>query len=415
MLGKALAVDTGIIFEEEFRRQIRRAGWRIFTFGVPVVLLLAMIIVPILSDTFSGRVDVGASEELIGYVDNSGITDSLPALPGIARFADLNSGTKSLAEGEVESLFVIPENYLTEGSIDWYRKGSGLAAEDSSGVVFRDVLRAAVADESLAPDLVLRIVSPAHYVLFSVDDDGRPESTGSVTDEIARAALPFVFAMLLLVSIFVGSASLLQSVAEEKENRMVEMLITSTTPMAIMLGKVFGLGAAGLLQIAVWLAAAAIAVPRISDQFEAMSSLALKPDLLFLLLAFYLAGYFVFAALMASIGAAANSVREASQISAIITIPAVLPIWLSSVIITDPDGTLARVLTFFPLTSPTASMMRIAGGTNAAYETWIGLLITALSGVVLLWLSARVFRAGLLMYGQRMGLRSVLKAMRQAD
>ena len=405
--------DAGIIFEEEFRRQIRRTGWRIFTFGLPIILLIAMIVVPIVSDTFSGR--VGRADGLIGYVDNSGVTDSLPALPGIARFANLASGTKSLAEGNIRALFVIPETYVSNGLVDWYRKGSGLATDDSSGEVFRAVLRAAVADESLAPELVTRVVAPAEYTLFSVDDAGRSESAGSVTDQIAGAALPFIFAMLLLVSIFVGSASLLQSVAEEKENRMVEMLITSTSPMSIMLGKVFGLGAAGLLQMGIWLAAAAIAVPRISDQFDALSSLTLKPDLLLLLLAFYLAGYFVFAALMASIGAASSSVREASQISAIVTVPAVLPVWLSSLIITDPDGTLARVLTFFPLTSPTASMMRIAGGTDTVYETWIGLLITALAGVVLLWLSARVFRAGLLLYGQRMGLRSVWKALRQAD
>ena len=413
MRGKKQLTDAGIIFEEEFRRQVRRTGWRIFTFGLPVILLIAMIVVPLVSDLISVQPD--RPDGLIGYVDNSGITDSLVALPGLARFADLDSGTKSLAQGSIKALFVIPQTYISTGRVDWYRKGSGLASEDRSGVLFRSVLRAAVADESLTPELVTRVVAPAEYTLFSVDDEGRPESTGSVTDEIARAVLPFIFTMLLLISIFVGSASLLQSVAEEKENRMVEMLITSTTPMSIMLGKVFGLGAAGLLQMAIWLAATAIAVPRISDQFEALSSIALKPDLLLMLLAFYLAGYFVFAALMASIGAATTSVREATQISAIITVPAVLPIWLSSLIITDPDGTLARVLTFFPLTSPTASMMRIAGGTDAVYETWIGLLITAVTGAVLLWLSARVFRAGLLLYGQRMGLRSVWKALRQAD
>ena len=413
MRGKKQLTDAGIIFEEEFRRQVRRTGWRIFTFGLPVILLIAMIVVPIVSDLISVQPD--RPDGLIGYVDNSGITDSLVALPGLARFADLDSGTKSLAQGSIKALFVIPQTYISTGRVDWYRKGSGLASEDRSGVLFRSVLRAAVADESLTPELVTRVVAPAEYTLFSVDDEGRPESTGSVTDEIARAVLPFIFTMLLLISIFVGSASLLQSVAEEKENRMVEMLITSTTPMSIMLGKVFGLGAAGLLQMAIWLAATAIAVPRISDQLEGLSSIALKPDLLLMLLAFYLAGYFVFAALMASIGAATTSVREATQISAIITVPAVLPVWLSSLIITDPDGTLARVLTFFPLTSPTASMMRIAGGTDAVYETWIGLLITAVTGAVLLWLSARVFRAGLLLYGQRMGLRSVWKALRQAD
>ena len=410
MLG--ITSDAGVIFEEEFRRQLRRTGWRIFTLLVRVLLLIAAVMAPIVADRFSGE---GSGQELIGYVDNSGITDSLGVIPGATRFADLGSGTRALAADSVKSLFVIPADYITTGSVDWYRKGSGLTTGDETGEAFHGLLREAIADESLTPGQVARVVAPAEYTLFSVDDDGRPESGGTVQDEIARAAPAFLFAIVLLMSIFVGAVSLLQSVAEEKENRMVEMLITSTTPMSIMLGKVLALGASGLLQISIWVAAAAIAVPRISDQFSGLSALSIEAGLLVFLIAFYLAGYFVFAALMASIGAATTSVREASQISAVITIPAIIPIYLSALIISNPDGTFARILTFFPLTAPTASMMRLAGGTDATYEIWIGLLITAGTGVFLLWLSARVFRAGLLMYGQRMGLRSVWNALRQAD
>jgi ABC-2 type transport system permease protein len=221
--------------------------------------------------------------------------------------------------------------------------------------------------------------------------------------------------MLLMISIFVGSGALLQSVTEEKENRMIEMLVTATSPMSIMLGKILGLGAAGLLQIGIWLTVAAFTVPMISDQFSGLSALSLDPGLIAILIAFYFAGYFVFASFMAAIGAASTSVREASQISAIVMIMGIIPIYTSAIIIPDPDGGLARALTFFPLTSPTASMMRIAGGTEALYEIILGLLVTALSGVFLLWLSARVFRAGLLLYGQRMSLRLVWNALRVGD
>ncbi len=133
------------------------------------------------------------------------------------------------------------------GNVDWYRKGSGLPMGDETGDAFFILLRAEIADESLSPDQVLRIVAPAEYTLFSIDDEGRPESSGSAEDEVARAAPAFIFAMLLLISIFVGAASLLQGVGEEKQNRMVEMLITTTSPLSIMLGKALALGAAGLL------------------------------------------------------------------------------------------------------------------------------------------------------------------------
>lgn len=407
--------NTGIIAEEEFRRQIRRTGWRIFTLGVPILLLIATIVVPIIVDAVSGD-DSSDIDGLIGYVDHPGITSSLTDVPGIARYVDQDAGIQAVASGDIKALFVITADYVSTGLVDWYRKGGGLVSEDDTGDAFRAVMRAAVASQSLPPDLVTRVMEPTWYRdVYSINDEGRPESVGSTADEVGRVILPFIFSMLLLISVFVGSGSLLQSVAEEKENRMVEMLVTSTSPMSIMLGKVLGLGTAGLLQISIWLISAFIAIPRISDQFDGLSSLRLDLDLAVLLIGFYFAGYFLFGALMASIGAASTSVREASQISAVVTLPAVIPVWLSSLIIMDPDGGLARTLTFFPLTAPTASMMRIAGGTDAPHEGWIGLLITMVSAVVMLWLSARVFRAGLLLYGQRMGIRSVWKALRQAD
>ena len=409
----ARSTDARIILEEEFRRQIRRTGWRVFTIGVPIVLLIAAFIVPIAVNAFSN--EDGVDEDQIGFVDNSGITDSLASFPGLTRFDGLDAGTQSLAHGDLKALFVIPPDYVSTGHVDWYRKSSGLATGDSASDAFRNVLRAAIADESLPPEKVARILEPAEYTVFTVDDEGRPESSGSVQDQIVDAAPAFIFSMFLLISIFVGSASLLQSVTEEKENRMVEMLVTSTSPTSIMVGKVLGLGAAGLLQIVIWIAAAFIAVPRISSQFESLSSLSIEFDLLLLLIAFYLAGYFVFAALMASIGAASTSVREGSQISAIVMIPGVIPIYASSLIIPNPDGVLARVLSFIPLTAPTASMMRLAGGTTATYEIILGLLVTIVSGIALMWLSARVFRAGLLLYGQRMTIRSVWRALRQTD
>jgi len=407
--------NARIILEEEFKRQTRRIGWRIFTVGVPLVMLIIAFVVPLLIDTFSGDGDSTDDGKKIGYIDHSGVTDSLTEIPGLIRMSGLDVGTQSLVDEKIEALFVIPADYVETGKVDWYRKGSGLTSDDTTSDGFENVLRAAVADDGLSDEQVARVLQPATYTLFKVDDQGRPDSSGTKQDEIARAAPAFVFAMLLLISIFVGAGALLQSVTEEKENRMIEMLVTSTSPMSIMLGKILGLGAAGLLQIAIWLAVGALAVPQISDQFSGLASLSLKPELVVLLLAFYFAGYFVFAAFMASIGAASTSVREASQISVIVMIPAIIPIYASALIIPNPDGGLARVLTFFPLTAPTASMMRIAGGTEKMYEVVLGLLVTALAGVFLLWLSARVFRAGLLLYGQRMSLRLVWNALRQVN
>ena len=110
-----------------------------------------------------------------------------------------------------------------------------------------------------------------------------------------------------------------------------------------------------------------------------------------------------------------TSAKEASPISAIITIPAGIPIWLSSVILSAPDGGLARVLSFIPITAPTTMMQRIGSVDVSNAEVLASLGVTVLAGVVMLFVSARIFRAGLLLYGQRMTLGAVWRAVRQAS
>ncbi|HIF72800.1 MAG TPA: hypothetical protein EYQ61_09640 [Dehalococcoidia bacterium] len=172
-------------------------------------MLIVTFLVPRAIDTLSGDDDGIDSGDLIGYVDNTGITESLGEISGVRRIGNLADGTQLLGNEEIKALFVIPADYIESGRVDWYRKSSGLASEDSTGDGFFNFLRAAVADESLEPELVVRILDPANYVLFTVDDEGRPESSGTLQDEIAKAAPPFIFAMLLLISIVVGTAALL--------------------------------------------------------------------------------------------------------------------------------------------------------------------------------------------------------------
>jgi len=124
--------------------------------------------------------------------------------------------------------------------------------------------------------------------------------------------------------------------------------------------------------------------------------------------------YFLFAVTFAGIGAATTSAREAGPITAIVTLPAVIPVYLSSVLLSDPDGGLARTLSFIPLTAPTTMIQRIGSGGVSTVEMLGSLVLTAAVAGAMLFVSARVFRAGLLMYGQRMTLPAVWRAVRQA-
>ena len=118
--------------------------------------------------------------------------------------------------------------------------------------------------------------------------------------------------------------------------------------------------------------------------------------------------------ILAGVGSATTSAKEAGPITTMIVLPAGIPIWLVQVILSTPDGGVARVLSFIPVTAPTAMMLRIASADVSNAEILASLAVIVLAGVVMLFASARVFRAGLLLYGQRMTLGAVWRAVRQA-
>ncbi|MEX0763343.1 MAG: ABC transporter permease [Dehalococcoidia bacterium] len=406
--------DVQVIFGEEFRREVSRIAYRVMTLLVPALLILGLVTVPVLQGVTAGG-GGPAGPALLGYVDPSGVLEPVRNTPGLVPFGDLQAGVNALAADEISELFHVPGDYIETGRVDWYRHEGGLFTTLDLGQRFSDILALAVVADRVPPEIAERVEMPADYEIQEIDSEGQLiEDPRTAAQEVGGFLVPFIFAILLMISIFTSSGRLLQSVADEKENRMIEMLVTSVSPFSMMTGKVLALGAAGLVQITVWVLSALLIGPRIMDQIPGAGDLAIGPGLLVVIIAFFLAGYFLFAVIMAGLGTATASAREASQISAIVTMPAVVPIWLSAIIFESPDGTLARVLTFIPLTAPTTVMLRISAGEPSFTDIAIGFVVTMAAGVALLWVAARVFRAGLLLYGQRMSLRLVWRAMRQA-
>ena len=169
----------------------------------------------------------------------------------------------------------------------------------------------------------------------------------------------YAFAMVMTVAILFGSGLLLESVSDEKENRMVEIILTSVSPLGLMAGKVLAQGALALAQVVLWVGSLAIIGPRIFDQLPEVSDLSIEAGQLVWLLLFFLAGYFVVAVVMAGLGAMTSSYTQSSQLSALVIVPVILPVAAPQFILESPDGGLARVLSFIPVTAPTTVVMRM--------------------------------------------------------
>ncbi len=415
-----LLSETRIVLTEEVRRQIRRKQYLIITVTPVVILLVLALAVPLvrgfLADdgesagaTDTGRVIavVNESAELNFAVADS---DSFQVL------ADRAAGLAALQDGAADDLFIIPADFLQTGRIEWLHTDSGLSsliAGDESEDRMRALVLQALTASDLSAERIERILFPLNLTRFEVSREGEvaAEEEGQV---LTFFTVPFLSAWIMIMVIYMVSGALLQSVSEEKENRVVEVLLTSVSPLGLMTGKVLGLGATGLLQVGIWLVSAAIGVPRIVSAFPEIGDLSLAPGLAAAIVVFFLAGYFVFAVVMAGLSAATVSAREASSLSSIVLLPALAPLVLSALISLAPNGVFARILTFIPFTAPATMMIRLGVTDVAFWEVALSLIVTFGSGLAMLWLAARVFRAGILIYGQRMSLRGLWLAIRHA-
>ena len=410
--------EMRLIFAEELRRFTRGKGYIILTLAVPTILLVVMGVI------FTVRtVSAGGEKEQpkpIGIVVLSNdLAFARDDLQGFLAFDVRQEGIDGLAEGTVKEVFVIPEDYLKTGRVEWLHVAGGAFSgfdqgpSGGSAAAIRAHLRTALALEEVTPELLARAVAGASFESVRIGEDGLPVEEDAGT-EVATFVVSLVSTLLLMFSIMIGAASLGEAVAEEKENRMIDVLLTCVKPLSLMAGKVLAIGTAVLITIVVWVGSVVVVAPRIVSFIPNAAELPINLGLLVWVLAFFLAGYFVSAVIMVGVGAVATKVQEANQLGFLVIIPLLASIYVLPLILSNPDGGLARVLSFIPFTAPSAMMIRLAVDGASTLESLASLAVIVLTGMVLLWACARVFRAGLLMYGQRMSLRRVVRALRES-
>jgi ABC-2 type transport system permease protein len=416
----AALAEARTIFAEELRRSVRRRSYVIVTLLVPALLLLILAVVPVIRALTGG----GPQEEdkPAGLVDLSPeVALAAEAPPGFVFLPSREAGVSALTTDEtIDELFLIPEDYLTSGTVEWLRMEEGVFSGfapgpgETTSATIEVLLRDGLASDDLPPEVLGRALFPAAFEQVRIGPDGTPIEGIDVGEEIGSFLMTVGGVVLLAFSIGAGASSLVNAVAEEKENRMIEVILTSAKPLSIMAGKMLAVAIGGLVQIAVWAASIFLLVPLIFDSIPDIGAISLDLGVLVWLLLFFLAGYFFSAVIMAGLGAMSSGVREAGQLSGFIILPMVAPMWFFGVLLSAPNGALARTLSFIPFTAPTTMMVRLGLGESSPVEALASLAVIVLTTVALLWVSARLFRAGLLMYGQRMGPRRLLTALRGA-
>jgi ABC-2 type transport system permease protein len=411
--------DTWVIFSEELRVHLRSRWYPIFTLAIVVAFVIAMVVVPAVQGGKTTGASPSSTQALqrVGIMDESGLFPDLGGQAGPVRFDSQDAGLAAVARGTIDSFYVIPRDYLQSGNVEQYAKFPGRFPSSPGGeALVRGLLVQGLITGRVDQAVTNRILAPALFENMRVEPDGSTAQLSPTAVEVGGLLIPLLFGALLGMGLVAGFSYMVQSVSEEKESRLVEVVITSASPLSIMGGKLFALGAIGLAQAAVWIVTAALTVPPMLAHVSGASALSISAGLWVTIIFCFITGYLLMTTLAIFIGAIAPSSREAGRLGGWIPVLAFVPYWFSGLVLVHPDGLGARLLAYIPFFAPTGLLVRISGGGSiAGWKIAAALAGVAATSAVVLWVSTRVFRAAILMRGQNFTRHNLWVALRDAD
>jgi len=399
---------TLLILRHEFLHTAKRRGFIVMTVIVPLVALLLIGVFQLVS----GIARPTAEVTTIGYVDELGGFQQYTSQGNItlARFDTPDDATEALVNGDIKEYFVIPSDYISTGVINRYTLEKQLAASSATMTAIKNFLTSNLLAGKVPEATVVRIEAPLNLVSTRLTETGAvaPEQGG-----YGNFVIPAVFSILLALAIIFTSMYLLQGLGDEKENRLIEVLLSSVSARQLLTGKVLGIGAAGLAQVAIW----AISVPFLLNLASSsiggfFSTIQLPANFIVLAVVYFILGYLLFAVISASIGAISSNSREGQQLIGIFTIPLLIPLWFMSLIMFLPDSPIWVFFTIFPLSAPVEVIVRLGVADIPAWQLATSLAVMVLSIIGILLLTIRVFRTYLLMYGKRPGWGEIIRNLR---
>lgn len=319
------------------------------------------------------------------------------------------------AANEIDGYLLIPRDI---GQPDVrYEFRSRKAGDFVANSTLKDALNAAVRSERLAAanidETLLKDLSQ------NVDLQTRSISeTGEEKDSDMLFFASLVIGMMIYITLTIYGQVIMGAVVEEKETRIAEILFSSATPFELMFGKLVGVALAGLTQLSIWVGTIVAVMAFIatrSDGAEFLSTLPnITPLMLFYFFLYFLVGYFIYASIFALIGSMVTTVQEGGQFAFPPIMIMLIGFYFCFAVIRDPNSSLSFWVSIAPLFAPITMPVRILAEMPPFWQIALSLLLNCIAIAGLVWLAARVYRVGMLMYGKRATIPEVLKWIRQA-
>lgn len=419
---------TWTIVEREFLATTRTKGFLLGTLFGPAILAAWILLPALLSDSGGARAIVvidGTRTDLGGAVADQLARDSeylafstrvVTPGPGAADSVRADMAARTAA-GEIDGYVWLPPgmpagesaSYEARHATNMREVGTVRSAVDDA--VRQARLRAAGID----PSTLSEALRPTPFEARAVDVEGRGGAASGETMTVVAIMAVFV---LYFVILLYGN-SVLRGVREEKENRVVEIVLSSIRAEQLMAGKVFGIGGACLLQVAIWVALAALVsafgedlVRSIGGQVPTIPSIPASAALVYL--AFFAGGFFLYASIYAALGSFATSGQDAQNMQFVAMVPLMGAFFMAFGVMNDPESALAVAGSLIPFTSPIIVPLRAILGAIPWSQTFLAAILLALTCWGMLWVAGRVYRVTVLATGQRPTVRRLWRWMRAA-
>ncbi len=358
--------------------------------------------------------DVGASPDQKMQTNAEMFSESIV-------FSDFDAAEKSdeqirrelngqIIEKKLDGYLIIPPNFETaEAKFEFRSRKAGDFTTERN---LRDALNEAVRSERLAKANIseerLRDLSKnVNFDAKNVDESGSEKDSDSVF--IAS----FIIGLMIYITLAIYGQMILAAVVEEKETRIAEILFSSAKPFELMLGKLVGVGLAGLTQLAIWiislLALASVGLAQMSAAGMDIQIPNVSPLMIILFFIFFLLGFFSYASIFALIGSMVTTVQEAGQFALPPIMLLLVGFYFNFAVIRDPNSSLAFWVSIAPFLAPVTMPVRILSEIPPFWEIGLSILINLATIAALIWLAARVYRVGMLMYGKRATIPEVWK------
>ena len=422
-----------VVARSEYLRRVRSRMFLVSTLLIPLLIVGmggvggAMAVAAMASGT-----------KQVAVVDQTGRVAARLASSdrmAIATYPAEDDARARLASGDVDAYVVVPANVLDSAAEVRYvaARGAGMLTEQLVRSDVNEAVRALrLEDAGLSAEAQRALKRAPRWTASERSEAG--DTSGSAA---AGAALGFVMGFIIYLVMLLYGQMVMMGVMEEKQHRVLEVMASSVRPFDLLMGKVLGIGAVGLTQMTVWLgliAAASMFAGSVAGMLVDPSTLhlpagasnqeilaatgftmpAIGPGLVLAFLAFFLGGYLLYASLFAAVGSAVEQQQDAQSLLLPIMMPVVLSFVALQAVLTNPDGPVARGLSLVPFFAPILMPARMAATDVPVWEVLASLALLAAAFVGAIWLSARIYRVGILSYGKKPSLRDLARWVRTA-